>query len=197
MTLAKEIRTALIILLCFTFLLGIGYPIIMTGIAKIFFNNQANGSVVQRYQHVVGSALIGQRFNSMWYFSGRPSAAGNGYDATASGGSNLGPTNRALIRDVLLRAHEEQIINHNYSPVPIDLITSSGSGLDPAISPQAAYFQAARIAKQRKLRLQQVYKLIRQQTKNRQLGFLGEPQINVLALNIALDIAAKNPHTID
>jgi potassium-transporting ATPase KdpC subunit len=173
-----------------TLLTGIAYPVAMVGLAQLFFPRQADGSLVVRHGRVVGSALIGQNFSSPRYFHGRPSAAGDkGYDASSSSGSNLGPTNQTLIEAVRsrasrLREHESGI---NHGPIPIDLVTASGSGLDPEITPAASEAQAPRIAKVRGLNEEAVRALIRSHTRGRWASLLGEPGVNVLELNLALD----------
>lgn len=194
----KEIRPAIVLVVALTAITGLLYPLAMTGIAGALFPTQASGSLVERNGTVIGSALIGQEFTSDGYFHGRPSATTAPdpadstktvpapYNAANSGGSNLGPTNKALIERV--QGDMDKLRQENPSAaVPIDLVTTSGSGLDPNISPEAALFQVPRIAKARGLPEARLRDLVGQHVEDRTFGFLGEPRVNVLALNLALD----------
>jgi len=169
-----------------TILVGIGYPLLVTGIAGALFPRKAAGSLILKDGQVIGSELLAQSFTSDKYFHPRPSAAGNGYDATSSGGSNLGPSNKALI-DRIQGSIDKLSAENPGKPVPIDLVTTSGSGLDPDITPDSAYFQAPRVAKARGVTEERIRQLIDEHTTGRQLGFLGEPRVNVLDLNLELD----------
>jgi potassium-transporting ATPase KdpC subunit len=169
-----------------TLLLGIAYPLIVTGIASVLFPHQAAGSLIEQNGQVIGSQLLAQGFASDKYFHPRPSAAGNGYDATSSGGSNLAQSNAKLVQRV--QGDIDKLAKENpNAPVPIDLVTTSGSGLDPDITPEAAYFQAPRIAHTRGLTEPQVRQLIAQHVASRRFGILGEARVNVLELNLDLD----------
>ena len=197
----KEIRPAIVFVLALTIITGLIYPFVMTGIAGVIFPYQAQGSLIEQDGKVIGSALIGQEFTSDKYFHGRPSATvapdpndatktvPAPYNAANSGGSNLGPTNKALIERV--QGDVDKLKQENPSAaVPIDLVTTSGGGLDPHISPAAAFFQVPRVAKARDLSEDRVRQLVEQHIEGRTLGLLGEPRVNVLALNLALDGAS-------
>jgi K+-transporting ATPase ATPase C chain len=197
----REIRPAIVFIVALTLITGLIYPLAMTGLAGVIFPYKAQGSMIERDGKVVGSELIGQEFNSEKYFHGRPSATTAPdpndssktvpapYNAANSGGSNLGPTNKALIERV--QGDVDKLKQENPSaPVPIDLVTTSGGGLDPHISPAGALFQVPRVAKARNLPEDQVRKLVDENTEGRMFGLLGEPRVNVLALNLALDRAA-------
>ena len=183
---AKHLMTAARMTVVTTILLGLVYPLVVTGLAQVFFPDKANGQLIEREGHVLGSRIIGQPFTSAGYFYSRPSAAGAGYDAGASSGSNLGPTNKKLIDRIAEDVARLQPGNPGL-PVPIDLVTTSGSGLDPHISPAAALFQVPRVARERGLSEDAVRQLVDAHTEGRQFGILGEPVINVLLLNLALD----------
>jgi potassium-transporting ATPase KdpC subunit len=194
-TMKKNLITAVLMTIATTVLLGILYPMLVTGLAQLIFPKQANGQLIQRADGaVIGSRLIGQPFSGPGYFHSRPSAAGAaGYDASASGGSNLGPTNAQLISRVSGDVAKLQAENPG-APVPIDLVTTSGSGLDPDISPAAAEFQIRRVASERKTSEAEVVGLVLENSENRQWGFLGKPRVHVLELNIALDARYGRVH---
>lgn len=181
----NHIVTSLLYTIITAVLLGIGYPLVVTGIARVLFPRQAAGSLIEQNGVVVGSHLIGQTFAGPGYFWSRPSAAGNGYDAGNSGGSNYAPTNAALATRVA--ASVQTLDPKGAAPVPIDLVTTSASGLDPDISPAAAYYQVARVAAQRHVSEDTVTSLISAHVTPRQFGLLGEPRVNVLELNLDLD----------
>ena len=187
----KQLLIALKATLVLTVLTGVLYPLLVTGLAKALFRNEADGSMIRAKGRVVGSALIGQRFTKPEYFHGRPSAAGNGYDGTASGGSNLGPTSQKLadrVRDDWKKFRAE---NPSFTgDAPADLVTASASGLDPHISPASAEAQAARVASARGMSADSLRQLVAANTEGRQFGFLGEARVNVLKLNLALDRTA-------
>lgn len=186
----KNLATAFLMTIATTILLGIIYPLVVTGIAQLIFPNQANGQLIHKGGKTVGSSIIGQGFSGPAYFHSRLSAAGAGYDPTNSNGSQLGPTNHKLIDRVkgdVAAAHAE----NPDTPVPIDLVTASASGLDPHITPAAAEFQLPRVAKTRGIPVDQLRAVVTKHTDRRQLGFLGEPRVNVLELNLELD--ERNP----
>jgi potassium-transporting ATPase KdpC subunit len=188
MRMKKNALTAIWFTLVTTVIFGLLYPLSVTGLAQLLFHGRANGQLIERNGRVIGSRLIGQSFTGPAYFHSRPSAAGAGYDPTASTGSNLGPTNKTLIDRVKAGVREAQAENPS-TPVPVDLVTASGSGLDPDISPAAAEFQVPRVARERHINENEVRILVWQRTVGRQFGFLGEPRVNVLELNLALDAA--------
>ncbi len=189
----RQLLPALRMTILMSVLTGLIYPGLVTGICQLAFRKQADGSLIERNGRVVGSELIGQNFSKPQYFQPRPSAAGNdGYDATASGGSNYGPTNQKLVDRVTASVDQFRKANPDYKgPIPADLMTASGSGLDPHISPASAEAQIARVAKARKASEDQVRQLVNRFTEGRDLGFLGEPRVNVLLLNLALDEQGK------
>src|SRR5438132_5162313 len=182
----KNLLTAILMTIATTILFGIFYPLVVTALAQLLFPNQANGQLIRRGEQVIGSHLIGQPFTSARYFHPRPSAAGNGYDAANSGGTNLGPTNQKLIDRVRGDTISLQAENPG-RPIPVDLVTTSASGLDPHISPAAAEFQILRVACERGITEEQTRQLVVKHTVGRQFGFLGERRVNVLELNLELD----------
>jgi K+-transporting ATPase ATPase C chain len=185
----RHLTTAALFTAVTVVLLGIVYPLVITGIAQVVFPKQANGSIVEVGGKAVGSEIIGQLWSKPEYFQGRPSAAGkNGYDPTATGGTNLGPTSKKLIDTTRATIAALRKANPNAAlPVPMDLVTSSASGIDPDISPEAAYYQVPRVAKARHLSVATVNAVVARGIRQRELGFLGEPHVNVLELNLSLD----------
>jgi K+-transporting ATPase ATPase C chain len=194
---SKNLLIAFLMTIVTTLLLGIVYPLVVTGLAQVLFHDKANGQLIERDGKIIGSRIIGQGFSSPGYFRSRPSAAGTGYDAANSSGTNLGPTNKKLIDSVKAAVDAARL--ENPAPacpepcrgVPIDLVTSSASGLDPHISPAAADFQAPRVARERGIAESEVRRLVLEHSAGRQFGFLGESVVNVLELNLALD--AQHP----
>jgi K+-transporting ATPase ATPase C chain len=187
----RHLITAVLYTVVTTVIFGLIYPFVVTGLAQLLFHDKANGQLLYRNGELVGSRIIGQPFSAPQYFHSRPSAAGNGYDAANSGGSNYAPTNKKLIDRVAGDVAALQV-DHPENPrtdVPIDLVTASASGLDPDITPAGAEFQVARVARERHLPEDAVRRLVAQHTQGRQLGFLGEPRVNVLLLNLDLDRA--------
>jgi len=184
----KNLIISILMTVVTTVLLGLIYPLVVTALAQLIFRDKANGQLITKNGQVVGSRIIGQGFSGPGYFHSRLSAAGNGYDAANSGGSNLGPTNQKLIDRVKADAARLQAENPGV-PVPIDLVTTSASGFDPEISPAAAEFQIPRIARERKMTEDAVRQIVRKHTEGRQLGLLGEARVNVLELNLDLDTA--------
>jgi K+-transporting ATPase ATPase C chain len=182
----KNLVTAVLMTIATTVLLGLLYPLVVTGLAQVLFPKQANGQLIRKGGKNVGSRIIGQGFSGPAYFHSRPSAAGNGYDAANSGGSNLGPTNQKLIERVKGDVASAETDDPG-TPVPIDLVTTSASGFDPHITPAAAEFQLQRVAKERTATVEQVRSLVTKHTEARQLGILGEPRVNVLELNLEMD----------
>jgi K+-transporting ATPase ATPase C chain len=186
MNLTKNLIVAVLMTIVTTLLLGVAYPLAVTGLAQVLFSDKANGQLIERNGTVIGSRIIGQGFSSAGYFRSRPSAAGTGYDAANSGGTNLGPTNKKLVDSVKAAVDSAKPENPG-ARVPIDLVTSSASGLDPHISPANAAFQAPRVARERGVPEAEIRRLVAAHVEGRQLGFLGEPVVNVLELNLALD----------
>lgn len=186
MNITRNLVVAVLMTIVTTLILGVIYPLVITAIAQAVFPEQANGQLIERNGKVIGSRIIAQGFSSAGYFRPRPSAAGMGYDATNSGGTNFGPTNKKLIDAV--KANVEAARKENpTAPIPVDLVTASASGLDPHISPAAADFQVARVARERGISEAAVRQVVEAHTEGRQFGFFGEPRVNVLELNLALD----------
>lgn len=189
----KNFRISIWFTLATTVLFGVIYPLAVTGISQVLFPGRAGGQLVEKNGEIVGSRIIGQAFIGPGYFHSRPSAAGTGYDAAASGGSDLGPTNKALIARVNSDVKHLRAENSSAS-VPVDLVTASGSGLDPDISPAAAEFQIPRVARERHISEAEVRAIVARDTEGRQLDFLGEPRVNLLELNLELDAKHPFPH---
>jgi potassium-transporting ATPase KdpC subunit len=186
MNVTRNLLVAVLMTVVTTVLLGVVYPLAITAVAQVMFPDQANGQLIERNGVTIGARIIGQGFSSPGYFRSRPSAAGMGYDAANSAGSQLGPTNKKLIDAVTANVEAARRENPN-APVPIDLVTTSASGVDPHLSPAAADFQVPRVARERGMSESDVRRLVDAHTEGRQLGFLGEPRVNVLELNLALD----------
>ena len=182
----RNLRIAFLYTIATTVIFGLAYPLLVTGLAQLLFKDKANGQLIVRNNQVVGSRIIGQPFSSSIYFHSRPSAAGAGYDAANSGGSNYGPTNQKLV-DRISGDAKAALVDQAGADVPIDLVTSSASGLDPHITPAAAEYQLARVARSRKMTEQAVQLLVAKHTEGRTFGLLGEPRVNVLELNLDLD----------
>jgi K+-transporting ATPase ATPase C chain len=191
MNILKQIYPAIAMTVVLTVVLGIIYPLVVTGLAQVMFPAKAGGSLIEKDGKVIGSSLIGQPFTGSGYFHSRPSAAGSGYDATTSAGTNLGPTSQKLMDNVKTAAESLREENPG-SPVPIDMVTASASGLDPHITPAAAEFQVPRIAKERGMNGEELRRLVREHTEGRQFGLLGEARVNVLELNLALDAVRRS-----
>ena len=194
MNLIKQIYPAVAMTVVLTVLFGLVYPLVVTGLAQAIFPDKAAGSLIEKDGKVIGSRLIGQPFSGEGYFHSRPSAAGQGYDGVSSGGTNLGPTSKKLIEEQVGVAAKARREENPGSPIPVDLVTSSASGLDPHITPAAAEFQLPRVARAREMSPDEVRRLVRQHTEGRQFGMLGEARVNVLELNLVLDeVRAKPP----
>jgi K+-transporting ATPase ATPase C chain len=188
----EQVKPALIIFALLTIITGVGYPLVVTGIAQLAFHDQAQGSLIHYNGQIIGSVLIGQNFTDSRYFWGRPSATNPGYNASGSSGSNLGPSNKDLLENIRTRIAILRAVDpDNSAPVPVDLVTASASGLDPHISLAAAYYQVARIARIRRLAPDAIRALVNKYTAGRVFGVLGEPVVNVLPLNLALDQLKK------
>lgn len=187
----KNILTAIWFTLVTTVIFGVIYPLAVTGMAQLFFHDRANGQLIERNGKLVGSRIIGQAFTRSGYFHSRPSSAGTGYDPMTSGGSNLAPTNKNLIERVKADVQKLHAENPGAS-IPVDMVTTSGSGLDPNISPEAAEFQIPRVAHSRNMKPEDVRALVQKYTRRRDMGFLGEPSVNVLELNLELDSLANS-----
>lgn len=186
MNITRNLLVAVLMTVVTTLLLGVAYPLVVTAIAQTLFRDKANGQLIERDGTIIGSRIIGQAFSSPGYFRGRPSAAGAGYDAANSGGTNLGPTSKKLV-DAVKTSVDAARKENAEAPIPIDLVTSSASGLDPHISPASAAFQVPRVARERGVSVGEIERLVDGHTQGRQFGFLGEPVVNVLELNLALD----------
>jgi K+-transporting ATPase ATPase C chain len=186
MNFTQNLRIAVLMTIVTTLLLGVAYPLAVTGLAQVLFKDKANGQLIERDGRVIGSRIIGQAFSSPGYFHGRPSAAGTGYDAANSAGTNLGPTNKKLIDAVAANVEAAKKENPG-AAIPIDMVTTSASGLDPHISPASAAFQVPRVARERQISEEDLRRVVAAHTEGRQWGFLGEPRVNVLLLNLALD----------
>jgi K+-transporting ATPase ATPase C chain len=193
MRFAKHLAPALLLTVVMTLLLGVAYPLVVTGLARLLWPEQAAGSLIRQNGKVVGSRLLGQAFSGAGYFHSRPSAAGAGYDPQASGGTNLGPTSRKLVVEQVGAAAAAARAERPGTPVPVDLVTSSGSGLDPHLTPAAAEFQVPRVARERGMPEDLVRELVRRHREGRQWGLLGEPRVNVLELNLDLDATRPLP----
>jgi len=186
MNLRQNLASAVLVTIVTTVLLGVIYPLVVTGLAQVIFPDKANGQLIERDGKVIGSRIIGQKFSSPGYFRSRPSAAGAGYDAAHSGGSNLGPTNKKLIGAVKANVEAARADNPG-AAVPVDMVTTSASGFDPHITPANAEFQVPRVARERMMSPETVRQIVAAHTEGRQLGFFGEPRVNVLELNLDLD----------